>query len=94
MLIRPPKISHETDSFNTISVSGWFFFTLLNAFYGGKLLIKEVMFFISDFICPIGALTMFFVTLPTLPFEDVHGALREYPDWMMMFLNVNSYFYY
>ena len=61
----------NSDSLKIASLSGWYFFVLINAFYGG-------------------ALTMFFVSLPTLPFDDVIGVLREYPDWKLIFLKVRT----
>ena len=46
----------------------WYFFTLLNAFYGG-------------------ALTMFFTTTLTLPFETETDVILAYPDWKLMFMD-------
>ena len=47
----------ETSAFSIITTSGWFFFVLINAYYGG-------------------ALTMFFVSEITLPFNTIRDALR------------------
>jgi hypothetical protein len=44
----------------------WYFFVLLNVFYGG-------------------ALTMFFTSTITIPFEGIVDVMREYPDWKLMF---------
>ena len=70
MTFGPSTIPSNSDSFQIASLSGWFFFVLLNAFYGG-------------------ALTMFFVSLPTLPFEDIISVLQAYPDWKLVFLDVS-----
>ena len=56
--------------FKIITTSGWIFFTVINAFYGG-------------------ALTMFFTSLPDIPFEDFRGAVAEYPDWKIIYLDVS-----
>ncbi len=59
---RPLK---ETLGFTIASVTSWYFFVLLNAFYGG-------------------ALTMFFITEETGPFDTVNDAIRAYPDWKLL----------
>jgi hypothetical protein len=48
-----------------VLTSGWFFFVLINAYYGG-------------------ALTMFFVSEITLPFNTIRDVLKAYPDWKMV----------
>ena len=52
--------------------SSWYFFVLVNAFYGG-------------------AMTMFFTSETTLPFETEREVIRAYPDWNLMLLDGNEF---
>ena len=54
--------------------SSWYFFVLLNAFYGG-------------------ALTMFFTSETTLPFETERDVIRAYPDWNLMLQEGNEFLF-
>ena len=57
-----------------IEVSLWFFFVLINAYYGG-------------------ALTMFFVSEITVPFETLRDVLKVFPEWNLVFMDgVEAYF--
>ena len=56
-----------TNGFMIAQISGWFFFVLLNAFYGG-------------------ALTMFFSSEITIPFENMKDVIRAYPDWNLIYM--------
>ena len=57
-----------------IEVSLWFFFVLINAYYGG-------------------ALTMFFVSEPTLPFNTLRDVLKAFPSWNFVFIDgLDNYF--
>lgn len=49
----------------------WYFFVLLNAFYGG-------------------ALTMFFTSVASIPFENVRDVMRAYPEWNLLMLKGNE----
>ena len=51
-----------------IEVSLWFFFVLINAYYGG-------------------ALTMFFVSEITLPFNTLRDVLKAFPSWNFVFID-------
>ncbi len=52
----------------------WYFFVLLNAFYGG-------------------ALTMFFTSVASIPFENIRDVIRAYPDWKLMMIKGNDVHY-
>ena len=52
----------------------WYFFVLLNAFYGG-------------------AMTMFFTSETTLPFETEREVIKAYPDWNLMLLEGNEFLF-
>ena len=56
------------------STSAWYFFVLLNAFYGG-------------------ALTMFFTSEITIPFNDIRDVIRSYPDWKLQILTGSDALY-
>ena len=64
----------ETTAFSIITTSGWFFFVLINAYYGG-------------------ALTMFFVSEITLPFNTIRDALRAFPTWNFMYQAGNDAYF-
>ncbi len=64
--IAVPDFYEETDSRRLTTVSVWYFFVLVNAYYGG-------------------ALTMFFSTSPTIPFETIVDVFRAHPDWTLLF---------
>lgn len=65
---------YSTTAFNIVITAGWFFFVLINAYYGG-------------------ALTMFFVSEITLPFETIQDALKAFPTWKIIFqAGNNAYF--
>ena len=52
-------------------------------------------FFMLTEIYYSGALTMFFSTAPTLPFETMEEVMREYPTWKLMMRHGNDvYFVY
>ena len=52
-------------------------------------------FFMLTEIYYSGALTMFFSTAPTLPFETMEEVMREYPGWKLMMRKGNDvYFVY
>ena len=58
------------------STSAWFFFVLLNAYYGG-------------------ALTMFFTSQITIPFESIEDVMESYPTWKLkMMVGNDVYFQY
>ena len=66
---------YESTYANKISVSClWFFFVLINAYYGG-------------------ALTMFFVSEISLPFQTIEDVLRLFPSWNLVFLDGNDNFF-
>lgn len=65
---------HSTTSFNLVVTSGWFFFVLINAYYGG-------------------ALTMFFVSEITLPFNTIRDALKVFPSWKIMIQDGNDAYF-
>ena len=52
--------------YSIIEVSLWFFFVLINAYYGG-------------------ALTMFFVSEITVPFNTLRDVLQVFPEWNLIF---------
>ena len=52
----------------------WYFFILLNAYYGG-------------------AMTMFFTSEATLPFETMRDVMRAYPDWNLMMQSGNDIYF-
>ncbi len=56
-----------TTGYKIASTSGWYFFVLLNAFYGG-------------------ALTMFFTSEVSIPFEGVRDVIRAYDDWKLIMM--------
>ena len=64
----------ETTAFNIITTAGWFFFVLINAYYGG-------------------ALTMFFVSEITLPFNTIRDALMAFPGWKIMYQAGNDAYF-
>ena len=49
----------------------WYFFNLLNAYYGG-------------------AMTMFFTSEATLPFETMREVIKAYPSWKLMMQSGNE----
>ena len=55
----------NTDGYMIANTSIWFFFLLVNAYYGG-------------------AMTMFFTTEITIPFETVEDVMRAYPSYNLM----------
>ena len=57
----------ETLSYRVVTLSSWYFFVLLNAYYGG-------------------ALTMFFTSDISIPFESLRQVMRAYPDWKLMYM--------
>ena len=61
----------NTSSYMIASTSGWYFFVLVNAFYGG-------------------ALTMFFSSEITIPFEGIRDVIRAYPDWKLKMMDGND----
>ena len=66
---------YESTYANKISVSClWFFFVLINAYYGG-------------------ALTMFFVSEISLPFQTMEDVLKLFPSWNLVFLDGNDNFF-
>ena len=62
------KYFENTSGYMIASISAWYFFVLLNAFYGG-------------------ALTMFFTSEMTIPFESIQDVMRAYPDWNLLMLD-------
>ena len=64
----------ETTAFSIITTAGWFFFVLINAYYGG-------------------ALTMFFVSEITLPFNTIRDALKAFPGWKIMYQAGNDAYF-
>ena len=64
----------NTTAFNIITTAGWFFFVLINAYYGG-------------------ALTMFFVSEITLPFNTIRDALKAFPGWKIMYQAGNDAYF-
>ena len=50
-------------------------------------------FFMLTEIYYSGALTMFFSTAPTLPFETMEQVMREYPTWKLMMRAGNDVYY-
>lgn len=74
VLLVPYFIIHyfeDTTSYKLATLSVWYFFVLLNAYYGG-------------------ALTMFFTSEATIPFETVKDVMRAYPNWKLMYINGKS----
>ena len=61
-------------SLSILTTSGWFFFVLINAYYGG-------------------ALTMFFVSEITLPFNTIRDALKAFPSWNFMYQAGNDAYF-
>lgn len=57
-----------------VMTSGWIFFVLINAYYGG-------------------ALTMFFVSEITLPFNNIRDVLRAYPAWNLLYIDGNEAYF-
>ncbi len=57
-----------------LSTTVWYFFVLLNAYYGG-------------------ALTMFFTSTITIPFESVFDVLRAHPNWKMIYQSGEEAFF-
>ncbi len=55
----------ERSSFQIAITTSWYFFVLLNAFYGG-------------------ALTMFFASEVSIPFEGMRDVIRAFPDWKLI----------
>ncbi len=49
----------------------WYFFLLLNAYYGG-------------------AMTMFFTSTVTIPFNTIRDVMRAHPEWDMIFMDGNE----
>ena len=64
----------NTSAFSIITTAGWFFFVLINAYYGG-------------------ALTMFFVSEITLPFNTIRDALKAFPTWTIMYQAGNDAYF-
>ena len=64
-----------TDGYMITSTSIWFFFLLVNAYYGG-------------------ALTMFFTTEVSVPFETMEDVMRAYPDYNLMMQAGNEFYFY
>ena len=58
----------QTSAYMISYISAWFFFVLLNAFYGG-------------------ALTMFFSSEITIPFEEARDVIKAYPTWNFLMLS-------
>ena len=50
-------------------------------------------FFMLTEIYYSGALTMFFSTAPTVPFESMVGVMRDYPTWKLMMRFGNDVYY-
>ena len=64
----------NTDGYMIANTSIWFFFLLMNAYYGG-------------------AMTMFFTTEVTIPFETKEDVMRAYPSYnLMMQSGMDVYF--
>ena len=59
---------------NLIEFSIWFFFVLINAYYGG-------------------ALTMFFVSEVTIPFNTITDVLTIFPTWNLVFIDGNQNYF-
>lgn len=58
------------------STTAWFFFLLLNAYYGG-------------------ALTMFFTSEVSIPFNTIYDVMKAYPEWKLKMMNGDDvYFQY
>ena len=55
-------VREESANAQIVSLTGWFMFVLLYAYYGG-------------------ALTMFFTSTPSMPFNTFREALQSYPTW-------------
>ena len=68
------KYYHDTTGYKLVSTSGWFFFVLINAYYGG-------------------ALTMFFVSEITLPFNTIRDALKVFPSWKLIVQSGNEAYF-
>jgi hypothetical protein len=61
----------HTDGYMVTSTVAWYFFVLVNAFYGG-------------------ALTMFFTSEISLPFNSIEDVMRAYPDWKLKMMSGND----
>ena len=57
-----------------IVLFSWYFFNLLNAYYGG-------------------AMTMFFTSEATLPFETMKDVIGAYPGWKLMMQSGNEIYF-
>ncbi len=55
----------NTSAYMMSYTTAWYFFVLLNAFYGG-------------------ALTMFFTSKVSIPFDTVRDVMRAYPSWRLI----------
>ena len=61
----------STAGHQMIVLFSWYFFILLNAYYGG-------------------AMTMFFTSEATLPFETMKDVIRAYPGWKLLMQSGNE----
>ena len=61
----------HTNGYMITSTTGWFFFVLLNAFYGG-------------------ALTMFFTSEISIPFNTIEDVMKAYPLWRLKMMDGND----
>ncbi len=61
----------HTDGYMMTSTTAWYFFVLLNAYYGG-------------------ALTMFFTSEISIPFNSIEDVMRAYPDWKLKMMTGND----
>lgn len=55
----------NTSSYMIAYITGWYFFVLVNAYFGG-------------------AMTMFFSSEITIPFEYIKDVMKKYPDWKLL----------
>ena len=66
-----PLLSDHSEGSKLMIVTFYYFFVLINAFYGG-------------------ALTMFFISTVTIPFENLRDVLRSHPEWQLKFMKGND----
>ena len=68
------KSYENSAAMKIVAFTGWTFFVLINAYYGG-------------------ALTMFFVSEITLPFNTLRDALRVFPQWNLIYQSGNDAYF-
>ena len=60
--------------YQIVVFTGWFFFALINAYFGG-------------------ALTMFFASEVSLPFNSIKEVLQNVPEWTLLSIIGNEVYY-